>query len=181
MLPNVPQLKKPTVEWSQTPIFISIRIHIPDLLKYSLDLLPDMPEQRLTFCSEVPDGYGFELDLVGKVLPSMDRIHTGQYLTVKLKKLSPNHRWPYLVKGKPSLHWLKLQLDEKSLSLSEREGYGSDEEEPFPLKRGIESVGGFDEDDSEEDEYDCSYFDDVLEGEEGEGENAKLNPFNEIV
>jgi len=125
-----PLLKKPTVMWKQTQFDIIIWIQIPDLTHYSLTMDEgSSPHPRLSFQSQVPGGYGFEFDLLGMVLPPIQETQTGQYLEIKIKKLSPKYPWRYLVVDNPKLHWLKRRLDEKSLTTKKRKGYDSDDPE----------------------------------------------------
>jgi len=170
-IPTGPLLRKPTVQWKQTPEDILIWINIPDLTQYSLNIKEDLPQQRLSFQSLVPDGYGFELDLLGKVLPPIEETPSGQYLILKIKKLSARFRWPYLVMGNPKFHWLKQKLDEGTLTGKKTKGYVSDEQEPSDSNemncRGNDPYCPVDLSDSDSDE-EIEFSDDLLSDEDEE-------------
>jgi hypothetical protein len=100
--------KKPTVSWTQTKEIVTIQIHIPDMKKYTLKIGED--KRSLTFTSQEPPNYSFELPLFGKVKVPVEENLLGQYLLIRMTKMS-KIKWSDLSRDKEKRWWLKRDLE----------------------------------------------------------------------
>lgn len=88
---------------------------------------------------------------------------------LKVKKLSVGFRWPYLLKGNPSLHWLKRRIDGKLIPDFVKDD--SEDESQLPRKGDIEIP---DPESSEDSEDEVVYSDEILSDEDVEAGGGGL-------
>jgi len=118
---HVAGTRKPTVKWYQRNSDVYIRVCVPDIKKYSLVLGSD--KRTLSFASEDPPNYFFQIALYGKVHTPPEETLLGQHLLIKMKKLSEDFKWKDIARvGMRGMRsWLTKDLNDVDSDDSDEE------------------------------------------------------------
>lgn len=101
----------PNVTWHQTDSLLILKIAVPDIIQYELNVI-DKNTISFQTLGIKPKDYGFNVKVFGKLEPQFDVNLTGLCMTVKFKKKMGGAIWPRVLYSRnEKFHWLKEDLD----------------------------------------------------------------------
>ncbi len=101
----------PNVTWHQTESLLILKIDIPDINQYELNVVDKNIIQFRTLKVK-PKDYGFTIKAYGKLEPQFGVNLTGLCMSVKFKKKMGGIMWSRLLYSREEkFHWLKEDLD----------------------------------------------------------------------